>query len=525
MKTGADELLNAKVQAAYAAERIGEQKSQDALKQLNEYQDEWQALSFRFSGWAKRAMLGDDLPGYPSDEEFAGQLIRLIEVTKKLRGPASIAGVSGFDASRYDFDEDDKTRLLHALAVRWIIVLLVDIDDGCVAVDALEAAKQRLTGYGEFELRVIASRLFCATYVIQMAETARDCPICKEPMPVGQFDSERCSDCVNQANKRDAQDNFVERRKEFLGLLPELEKRCQTGKELRDSITAVATISKKLTALQKQIWQNFKPRMSSFHLLLQVRFGEWQPTEVQSEMRIFLSVGDDPFSMDSHDLIRLGRSIKYSLRAGDDLIRWNEAADRIKVLLDQWKSYCFSDKSLNPISYELAEAIIALRTERLFASGIPEIAYRWIDAGCPLEDQSRVERVVESFADLESSSNGILAMIRNLIDLHELSLKDSSDGQGGTNTNETESNLADIEAETPPLDKKSIEWIAAREKNKNKFKLPVKTLREYRAASKGGRKTANEMLGIDADGRIWRRKGTPKSQVFYYAPSLPRSIE
>ena len=36
--------------------------------------------------------------------------------------------------------------------------------------------------------------------------------------------------------------------------------------------------------------------------------------------------------------------------------------------------------------------------------------------------------------------------------------------------NETESNLADIEAETPPLDTKSIEWIAAREKNQNKFK-------------------------------------------------------
>ena len=79
---------------------------------------------------------------------------------------------------------------------------------------------------------------------------------------------------------------------------------------------------------------------------------------------------------------------------------------------------------------QVEAAIESLRLESLFEiANVPVIAYRWIDAGCPLEDQSRVERVVESFADLESSSNGILAMIRNLIDLHQLSLQDSSDGK------------------------------------------------------------------------------------------------
>ena len=82
--------------------------------------------------------------------------------------------------------------------------------------------------------------------------------------------------------------------------------------------------------------------------------------------------------------------------------------------------------------------------------------------------------------------------------------------------------IEQLERKTPPLDTKSIEWLAAREENEEKFGLPVKTLREYRTASKGGRKMPDEMFGIDGDGRRWRRRGTQKSNVYYYIPSLPK---
>ncbi|MDP1560261.1 MAG: hypothetical protein Q8M16_02580 [Pirellulaceae bacterium] len=85
--------------------------------------------------------------------------------------------------------------------------------------------------------------------------------------------------------------------------------------------------------------------------------------------------------------------------------------------------------------------------------------------------------------------------------------------------------LEELETNTPSLDIKSVEWIAARKENSKKLFLPLKTLREYRAAGKGGRKLPNNMFGVDGSGRIWRRQGTRTSTVYYLASSIPKSVD
>ena len=82
--------------------------------------------------------------------------------------------------------------------------------------------------------------------------------------------------------------------------------------------------------------------------------------------------------------------------------------------------------------------------------------------------------------------------------------------------------IESVERNTPELDTESIEWLAARQENKEKLGLPIETLRSYRAPSKGGRKMLDNMFGIDRDGRCWRRQGTQKSMVYYFAPTLPK---
>ena len=82
--------------------------------------------------------------------------------------------------------------------------------------------------------------------------------------------------------------------------------------------------------------------------------------------------------------------------------------------------------------------------------------------------------------------------------------------------------IEDLERQTPKLDTKSVEWLAAGKKNEKKLGLPLATLRNYRAASKGGRKMPDKMFGIDRHGRLWRREGTETSMLYYYVPSLPK---
>ncbi|MDA9857491.1 hypothetical protein N9D23_05175 [Rubripirellula sp.] len=83
--------------------------------------------------------------------------------------------------------------------------------------------------------------------------------------------------------------------------------------------------------------------------------------------------------------------------------------------------------------------------------------------------------------------------------------------------------IEDWERETPGLDTQSVEWVAARQENAKKLGMSIKTLRDYRGRSHGGRTLPGDMFGIDRDGRRWRRQGTSRSTVYYYVPSLPKT--
>ena len=84
--------------------------------------------------------------------------------------------------------------------------------------------------------------------------------------------------------------------------------------------------------------------------------------------------------------------------------------------------------------------------------------------------------------------------------------------------------IEELERETPQLDTKSVKWLAARKKNEKKIGLLLHSLRTYRLPSGGGSVMPDKMFGIDRDGRRWRRQGTPTSMVYYYVPSLPKSV-
>ena len=83
--------------------------------------------------------------------------------------------------------------------------------------------------------------------------------------------------------------------------------------------------------------------------------------------------------------------------------------------------------------------------------------------------------------------------------------------------------LTELEASTPQLDVKSINWIKARKENEEKLFLSVSSLATYRLASLGGRQLS-PYFGVDKDGRRWRRRPdrTEQSTVFYFAPDVNR---
>jgi len=122
--------------------------------------------------------------------------------------------------------------------------------------------------------------------------------------------------------------------------------------------------------------------------------------------------------------------------------------------------------------------ISSLKFDSLFQiADIPVVAYRWIDEGCPFDNQSRFERVVASFVD--GSSDEILAMIHNLNDQHQLSLQDSSD------TPQTRQNAEIVE----PKAVSKIETEGQRSKPKRK------------SSARRGRKVVRD---LDADRRLVR---------------------
>lgn len=76
--------------------------------------------------------------------------------------------------------------------------------------------------------------------------------------------------------------------------------------------------------------------------------------------------------------------------------------------------------------------------------------------------------------------------------------------------------LAKLEEETPPLNKKSGEWVL----NKDAAFLEsvqTGTLKDYRS---DGIRTPDKMLGQDTDGRVWRRSGTTGSHPWYLKATL-----
>tara|TARA_R110002072_G_scaffold90692_5_gene202912 strand:+ start:20859 stop:21719 length:861 start_codon:yes stop_codon:yes gene_type:complete len=83
--------------------------------------------------------------------------------------------------------------------------------------------------------------------------------------------------------------------------------------------------------------------------------------------------------------------------------------------------------------------------------------------------------------------------------------------------------IEELEQSTPPLDTKSVDWVAARAENTEKLGYPPKTLSTYRLPSKGGRKLS-AYFGVDKDGRRWRRdpNKTETSTVYYFASDLKK---
>ncbi len=88
-----------------------------------------------------------------------------------------------------------------------------------------------------------------------------------------------------------------------------------------------------------------------------------------------------------------------------------------------------------------------------------------------------------------------------------------SERDGGANA---DYGIDKLESKTPPLDRDSGKWI----KNKRAADLEgieTRTLADYRTQ---GIKTADGNLGRDKDGRVWRRKGTPRSHPWYLRSTL-----
>lgn len=79
-----------------------------------------------------------------------------------------------------------------------------------------------------------------------------------------------------------------------------------------------------------------------------------------------------------------------------------------------------------------------------------------------------------------------------------------------------ERELTRLEAETPPWDASSKEWVCVKDAAKHEG-ITAETLKKYRSQ---GIQTAGKMLGRDPYGRCWRRPGSPTARPWYWLPSL-----
>ena len=167
---------------------------------------------------------------------------------------------------------------------------------------------------------------------------------------------------------------------------------------------------------------------------------------------------------------------------------------------------------------------------------------RCIDAD-ELEEASRFEFVgefvTEAFSDPDHFEDSVRELARWMSDnvdvpteivysivneeiIHSFS-QVGGEGTSPAREKQVQVDFAKLDAETPDLDTKSVEWIVARAKNEKKLGLPIKTLKEYRHQSKGGRTSLCKMFGVDKDRRFWRRQGTQRSAVYYLASTLPQN--
>ncbi len=117
----------------------------------------------------------------------------------------------------------------------------------------------------------------------------------------------------------------------------------------------------------------------------------------------------------------------------------------------------------------------------------------------------------------------------SVIGLHRSS-KAPGDGNriAGYEPHDTESKqgqtLAELEADTPPLDTATVDWVEATQKNTEILKIKISSLRRYRTSSGEGR-SLGPYFGVDKFGRRWRKdpSRTEDSNVFYWRPSLPEA--
>ena len=185
------------IQAVHQRQRDRESEQQERHKLYVESWNQWKAIGLSFDGWAKRNILGDELPGYQSDSEFAANIEKLLAATKAHHGPDSIAKVADFNAEVYRTGDEDQERHFHAAAVEWIIELLNDADEPEGALAAVLKSKESLKGYGEFELESFGTRLQQAAKVIRMGVVHRFCERCGQRLSVNCFDvAECCSDPI-----------------------------------------------------------------------------------------------------------------------------------------------------------------------------------------------------------------------------------------------------------------------------------------------------------------------------------------
>jgi predicted DNA-binding transcriptional regulator AlpA len=80
----------------------------------------------------------------------------------------------------------------------------------------------------------------------------------------------------------------------------------------------------------------------------------------------------------------------------------------------------------------------------------------------------------------------------------------------------TTTDIAALEASTPPLDEESGKWVTNKEAAVIDA-IEVRSLAVYRS---NGAQTSDRMFGVDSDGRIWRRARTPGSHPWYLRSSL-----